>query len=70
MRLPLHAVPDGYSPSEPSEQRDGHLEIFTDNPDSSVENLRQANANLRELLVEKPNLEDLFLKLTGHGLRN
>jgi ABC-2 type transport system ATP-binding protein len=32
--------------------------------------LERAGADLNELRVETPNLEDVFLKLTGHELRN
>jgi len=34
-----------------------------------LEHLERIGANLSELRVETPTLEDLFLKLTGHALR-
>jgi ABC-2 type transport system ATP-binding protein len=35
-----------------------------------LEEIERAGANLNALKVETPNLEDLFLKLTGHALRS
>ncbi|MEA3277466.1 MAG: ABC transporter ATP-binding protein [Pseudomonadota bacterium] len=70
VRLPESAWPtDAPLPPE-SEVRDGYIELFTGEVPPILEHLERAGANLNELKVETPNLEDLFLKLTGHGLRN
>ncbi len=48
---------------------DGEVELFTDDVAPLLDLLRRAGADLTEMRVETPNLEDLFLKLTGHALR-
>ncbi|MCG8642595.1 MAG: ABC transporter ATP-binding protein [Desulfobacterales bacterium] len=45
-------------------------EISTDNLDSTMKNLLSSGLNLQGLSIKKPNLEDLFLKLTGTSLRS
>jgi ABC-2 type transport system ATP-binding protein len=70
LRLPVNAWPGDEPLPGNSEVRDGYLEIFTDNVPPLLEHLERAGANLNELKVEVPNLEDVFLKLTGHTLRN
>jgi ABC-2 type transport system ATP-binding protein len=44
--------------------------MFAEEAPPLLETLKRSGANLSELKVETPNLEDLFLKLTGHTLRN
>jgi ABC-2 type transport system ATP-binding protein len=70
LRLPENAWPGSEPIPRNSEVRDGYLEIFTDEVPPLLEQLERAGANLNELKVEVPNLEDVFLKLTGHTLRN
>ena len=70
LRLPENAWPGSEPIPGNSEVRDGYLEIFTDEVPPLLEQLERAGANLNELKVEVPNLEDVFLKLTGHTLRN
>ena len=70
LRLPENAWPGSEPIPRNSEVRDGYLEIFTDEVPPLLEQLERAGANLNELKVEVPNLEDVFLKLTGHKLRN
>ena len=70
LRLPVNAWPGDEPLPGNGEVRDGYLEIFTDNVPPLLEHLERAGANLNELKVEVPNLEDVFLKLTGHTLRN
>ena len=48
---------------------DGAVELTSDRLDESVRSLLAANLNLDGLTVHKPNLEDLFIKLTGSSLR-
>lgn len=50
--------------------RDGTLELQTNNLDKSLNDLMRAHVNLEGLSIHKPNLEDLFIKLTGSSLRN
>ena len=70
VRLPAGAWPSGARLPANSELRDGYIELFTEEVPPLLEQLELAGANLNELKVESPNLEDLFLKLTGHALRN
>ena len=70
LRLPENAWPEAEPLPGNCEVRDGYLEIFTDEVPPLLERLERAGANLNELKVEVPNLEDVFLKLTGHTLRN
>lgn len=50
-------------------ERDGTLEMVTDNLDRTMKDLLAAKVNLEGLSIHKPNLEDLFIKLTGSSLR-
>ena len=46
------------------------LEISTNNLDKTMKDLLGTQLNLEGLSIKKPNLEDLFLKLTGTSLRS
>jgi len=46
-----------------------NLEISTNNLDTTMKDLLASGLNLEGLSIKKPNLEDLFLKLTGSSLR-
>lgn len=46
------------------------LEIVSSNLDETVRDLLSARVNLDGLSIHKPNLEDLFIKLTGSSLRS
>lgn len=69
-RLPATAWPVDTAMPENSELRNGFIEIFADEERLLLEQLESSLADLSELKIETPNLEDLFLKLTGHALRN
>lgn len=47
----------------------GHLEIITDSVELSLQELMANAIDLSSLKVTNPTLEDLFIKLTGHQLR-
>jgi ABC-2 type transport system ATP-binding protein len=49
---------------------DGMIESFTDDVTVAIARLEGLGANLVNLKISAPTLEDLFLKLTGHTLRN
>jgi ABC-2 type transport system ATP-binding protein len=49
---------------------DGMIESFTDDVTVAIARLEGLGANLGNLKISAPTLEDLFLKLTGHTLRN
>jgi ABC-2 type transport system ATP-binding protein len=46
------------------------LEITTKNLDKTMKDLLGTELNLEGLTIKKPNLDDLFLKLTGTSLRS
>ncbi len=46
------------------------MEISTDNLDKTMREVLGAQLNLEGLSIKKPNMEDLFLKLTGSSLRS
>jgi len=46
------------------------IEITTRNLDKTMKDLLGSQLNLEGLSIKKPNLEDLFLKLTGSSLRS
>ncbi len=47
-----------------------NLEIATENLDKTINDLLKLQLNLEGLSIKKPNLDDLFLKLTGYSLRS
>jgi ABC-2 type transport system ATP-binding protein len=51
------------------ETHNGLLEITTTSVEQSLQELINIGANLSTLRVRNPTLEDLFIKLTGHQLR-
>jgi ABC-2 type transport system ATP-binding protein len=69
-RLPANAWPENLPLPENSELRNGFIEMFADEEHLLLDQLERSGANLGELKIEAPNLEDLFLKLTGHALRS
>jgi ABC-2 type transport system ATP-binding protein len=70
IRLPVGAWPQGRALPKDCDVRNGYIELFSEEVPTLLERLDQAGADLGELRVETPNLEDLFLKLTGHALRS
>ena len=70
VRLPEAAWPPGLAYPEDTEAHDGWLELYTSAVPELLDTLSGAGADLAEVKVESPNLEDVFLKLTGHTLRS
>jgi ABC-2 type transport system ATP-binding protein len=52
------------------QMRNGNLELQTDNVTETISKLISAEINLSEMSVRSPNLEDVFLTLTGKRLRD
>lgn len=50
-------------------QHDDELEFITDSVELTLQSLIQQKVDLSSLRVRNPTLEDLFIKLTGHQLR-
>jgi len=70
VRLPVNAWPQGSALPVRAQLRSGYVEIFAEEVPPVLEEIERCGANLNALKVETPNLEDLFLKLTGHALRS
>jgi len=70
IRLPAAALPDCEQLPEDIELTDGRVEIFTDDVPVAIARLEGLGANLGDLQISAPTLEDLFIKLTGHDLRS
>lgn len=58
-----------YVPAEPVSRKNGRIEIQSRSVNDTLQQLLQRGALLNSLSVRQPTLEDLFLKLTGHTLR-
>ena len=69
-RLPASGWPADLAMPDNSELRNGFIEMFADEEHILLDQLESSGANLGDLKIESPNLEDLFLKLTGHALRS
>jgi ABC-2 type transport system ATP-binding protein len=62
--MPLAQLPFSY------QECNGRLELAVDKVNTGVERLLAMQINLEEMTVHSPNLEDVFLKLTGRTLRD
>lgn len=51
-------------------QHNGSVEIRTDSVERTLQELLSQHADLSSLRVRNPTLEDLFIQLTGHALRD
>ena len=70
VRIPMDAWPTDTPLPSAAVVRNGLIELFTEDVPAALDELRDAGAALNGLTVETPNLEDLFLELTGHRLRS
>ena len=61
--------PNGKGVDEPMELLNDHVEIQSKSVEATLQNLISQGIGLNSLRVRNPTLEDLFLKLTGHSLR-
>jgi ABC-2 type transport system ATP-binding protein len=68
VRVPQKAVPAGTAFSCPAEEEEGFVELRCDDIDAILRELVAKGVGLGDIAVERPNLDDLFLKLTGYGL--
>jgi len=65
IRLPSSAVPAGAAFSCPSENEEGFVALRCDDTNASLRELVAMGIDLGDVTVERRNLDDLFLKLTG-----
>jgi ABC-type multidrug transport system, ATPase component len=68
IRLPESALPPGATFGCPSRTEDGFVAFSCPDPDDTLRELVSKGASLSGLSVERHDLDDLFLKLTGEGL--
>jgi ABC-2 type transport system ATP-binding protein len=68
IRVPESAVPAGAAFSCPAESSEGFVSLNCADTDATLRELVSAGVDLRGISVERRNLDDLFLKLTGSGL--
>jgi len=70
IRLPRDAWPKSIPLPAGAQHREGGIELFTEQVAPVLKELERVGAEIKDLRVTSPNLEDLFLKLTGHALRS
>ena len=70
IRLPVSAVGSSQKLPHTIQLIDGRYELFTDDVPAAITQLEALGVGLGDLQISAPTLEDLFLKLTGHALRN
>ena len=68
IRVPEAAVPAGAAFSCPADSEEGFVAFNCADTDASLRELVAAASTSRGYPVERRNLDDLFLKLTGSGL--
>ncbi len=69
IELPLADVTGTLSINHRLLETQGLIEIATDDVNAVLQQLSQQATGLNRLRIRQPNLEDLFLDLTGHSLR-
>jgi ABC-2 type transport system ATP-binding protein len=70
LSIPGSAMGEGRTaPDLPSRQRDGRVEFLAADLNSGLAQLLESGLDLSELQVHPPNLESVFLNLTGRYLR-
>ena len=69
VRVPCNALPKGIEMPLGFENQGDYAIAATDDIDQTLATLNKLGVALDELHVSTPTLDDLFLKLTGHGLR-
>jgi len=69
VRIPLQVLPHQGELPPGFEVRGEHAVAATNNIENILSDLNRRGVSLDELHIGTPTLDDLFLKLTGHGLR-
>ena len=70
VRLPHHALPDPKVLPAGFQRQEEAVIAATDDIEGTLAKLRAIGVPLDQLSIDSPTLDDLFLKLTGHGLRD
>ena len=69
VKVPLRAMTSSAQMPSGFEVQHGHAVAATNDIDATLSQLAARQIPLHELQISTPTLDDLFLKLTGHGLR-
>jgi len=70
IELPISDLTDDLSGIEHTVLENlGIIEVITTDVGASLKQLSPHVSNLNQIKIRQPNLEDLFLDLTGHSLR-
>ena len=70
IELPISDLTDDLSGIEHTVYENlGIIEVVTTDVSDSLQRLTPHVSNLNQIKIRQPNLEDLFLDLTGHSLR-
>jgi len=70
IELPISDLTDDLSGIEHTAHENlGIIEVITTDVSDSLQQLTPHVSNLNQIKIRQPNLEDLFLDLTGHSLR-
>ena len=70
IELPISDLTDDLSGIEHTVHENlGVIEVVTTDVSESLQRLTPHVSNLNQIKIRQPNLEDLFLDLTGHSLR-
>jgi len=70
IELPIDNLADDLAGIEHTRYENlGIVEVITTDVTSSLQQLSPHIDNLNQIKIRQPNLEDLFLDLTGHSLR-
>lgn len=70
LRLPTSAWPSGATLPTGAQVRGATLELATTEVSALLQTLATQGVDLNAVRVDTPNLEDVFLQLTGHSLRD
>lgn len=68
IRVPEASIQKNVQLTCPTEKREGYVNIRCQNMDQTIQDLIRQGVSLEGLTVERNNLDDLFLKLTGTTL--
>lgn len=70
VELPISDLTDDLSGIEHTvDENRGVIEVVSTDVSSTLQSLKPHVSNLNQIKIRQPNLEDLFLDLTGHSLR-
>ncbi|MBK1720949.1 ABC transporter ATP-binding protein [Thiocystis violacea] len=69
IRLADSGWPEGTPLPDGALKGNGEIELYAEDVPEMLAELERIGADLTALRIATPNLEDLFLKLTGHALR-